>query len=1278
MYRYPKLATRIKKPDPEPIARKLVKDWSVDKQGLGISFEDRPSIYVKDTTTPANDTDITLEKDGLDTFSSFFTYTSPSIKNVRQADGDLKYAAHNIINVASENIDSWGGLTDATTSLDATTAPDGTTTADKFIENSGTVSPQLQDSFSITLNKTYRFSVYAKAAERSAIQLNYSGIDMANFYLDTETTEVGADGGACGGFVATLENVVDGWFRCSVDLTCLSTTSGNLRIYLNPSTTAVPSYTGDGSSGIYLWGAQMNETPADTTYISKPTDSRKYAIPLQYDLGNKAEGVLIEPAATNLVLEYIIDTGTTAWSNGLLDATVKDTTEIAPDGLSTSGTVQRLQDDGLTGTIAVYAGHNFTVSTSTAYTFSFYAAADQLNWCYIQTVNFTTPGNEVSYFDLANGVVGTAGSGHTNGIEFAGTYGGNDWYRAWITFTTDVSDTSGSIRIGPADADTDNVVDRDGTSSIFVWGAQFETGSIPTSLVKTFGATATRAGDDLVQETADTPLSSVRRHTLYVKYTPRITTSASRVIAEVRGLDNNRTMSISSLGAAPRFTASNPDYSPTTVFDDNVGAAFSVGVTSKLAAVYSADDFIGSYDGNLGTPDRAGAPANSSLLLTHEIGHRNNTLHSNGLIREYAYFPQKTPPSLLQDLTGGVAETAWRGPKAQYWVDGEPDALSIDFTDDHFKVHGNSDFYGSCWVLQSSQASYREDFNGVPTDFLTYTSPSAKNIICDDGNLKYAPHNLLEDSEAWATTWTINNATRTAGQTDHLGGSTGILLTEDATAAVVHRAFASNTIQSGSSVNIRFYAKLASGTRNAYCRINAGGTTKHAYFNINSVTTASDTGVTESITLYGDGWYLCEAIVENVNSTADCVIGLCTGITLGSTTYDGDGTSGIYFSQANYGYYPRDNSYLATGGSSESYALPIEFYPSGTIKGLLVEPAATNLCSDSQDFTGAAWTPTNETLTQNATGPDGVANSAWTFAHDGVAGAGVAVALSDTVSVATSTAYTFSVYAKSGTVDFIALRTSFFTTPGDVYSYFDLSTGVVASQGSGHTGTIEDVGGGWYRCAITFTTDVSDTSGIIRIHLAQADLDSLCDSGDNALIYGAQFETGTTPTSLIKTYGATATRAVDDITQTTTNVPAGSAESYSIYYEIEGFGSSNSKQMFNVWDGTSTNRVGIYANTSFGRLFVGDSGSQADIASSNITTAGVHRIVVKAAPNDFAVTVDGASATTDSAGTVPTGMTEISIQGLTDAPYRVRRVVVLPRDLDNADLVIWSNTGELP
>jgi hypothetical protein len=70
--------------------------------------------------------------------------------------------------------------------------------------------------------------------------------------------------------------------------------------------------------------------------------------------------------------------------------------------------------------------------------------------------------------------------------------------------------------------------------------------------------------------------------------------------------------------------------------------------------------------------------------------------------------------------------------------------------------------------------------------------------------------------------------------------------------------------------------------------------------------------------------------------------------------------------------------FIENDSGAAKFALPYDHYPSGTLRGILVEPAATNSITESQDFSAATIFGTDSiTVTSGAaTGPDGVSSSA--------------------------------------------------------------------------------------------------------------------------------------------------------------------------------------------------------------------------------------------------------------------------------------------------------------
>jgi len=150
-------------------------------------------------------------------------------------------------------------------SANSTAAPDGTTTADTLIEDSSTNTHLLNPSgVALTSGVKYRFSGYGKAKERTQIRLLASGaVPNTGLNVDLSTcTEITTTGSPLN---KTYTSVGNGWCRFSFEVAATSTASGYQEFYLLNA--GSQSYAGDGASGLYLWGAQLQRASMQPSYI---------------------------------------------------------------------------------------------------------------------------------------------------------------------------------------------------------------------------------------------------------------------------------------------------------------------------------------------------------------------------------------------------------------------------------------------------------------------------------------------------------------------------------------------------------------------------------------------------------------------------------------------------------------------------------------------------------------------------------------------------------------------------------------------------------------------------------------------------------------------------------------------------------------------------------------------------------------------------------------------------------------------------------------------------
>ena len=198
--------------------------------------------------------------------------------------------------------------TKSNSSIDATpvVGPFGYLGAMKLVENTVAGEHNLSEAITYTAGTPYTLSVYAKAGERNFVVLSYgSGAFGAatRAYFNLATGVVGT---TVNSPTTSIVSIGGGWYRCSITKTATVSAAANT-IINETSTNGVLSYTGDGSSGIYIFGAQLSDSASLDPYSyntgAAPTSSAYYGPRFDYDPVTLApKGLLIEEQRINILL----------------------------------------------------------------------------------------------------------------------------------------------------------------------------------------------------------------------------------------------------------------------------------------------------------------------------------------------------------------------------------------------------------------------------------------------------------------------------------------------------------------------------------------------------------------------------------------------------------------------------------------------------------------------------------------------------------------------------------------------------------------------------------------------------------------------------------------------------------------------------------------------------------------------------------------------------------------------------------------------------------------
>jgi len=326
----------------------------------------------------------------------------------------------------------------ATITTNTTTAPNGTLTADTLVIANG---QYLYQYINLVAGQSYTISVYLRVASGTK-QFKFNTYGNGNDFTSSPYT-------------ATSE-----WQRFEYTFTAVA--SGSTGIY--------PALV-DGlpSATFFIWGAQFNIGATAKPYF--PTTDRLNVPRLTYQNGGGGcPSLLLEKQSTNLLLNSEDFTNVT-WAG---NSGVVANSTISPDE------TQNADTNNSTGIYPAIGIGDATI-TNTA---SIFAKANP-SGASTMTLRVNLYGSGTDYlevnFNLSTGIAGavtnsgTASGGVASMVSF-----GNGWYRCILTGV--VSTTFGLLSFNPQ-------------NNCFIWGAQVEASSYPTSYIPTTSASATRVAD---------------------------------------------------------------------------------------------------------------------------------------------------------------------------------------------------------------------------------------------------------------------------------------------------------------------------------------------------------------------------------------------------------------------------------------------------------------------------------------------------------------------------------------------------------------------------------------------------------------------------------------------------------------------------------------------------------------------------------------------------------------------------------------------------------------
>jgi hypothetical protein len=617
-------------------------------QHLLLSNTNQTAIGVTTRPGPSLDLNFAASLSTVDQVSgkNLVSFTRSSSGTYFDSAGVLRSATTNLLLRSEEFGTTWVPVR-SSVSADAIIAPNGTLTADKIVENNEPGTHLISQSGTLIsiVGARYTYSVYAKADGRDWLIISPGGTwGYAWFNISGGTLGTVVDGG--GATTASITNVGNGWYRCVVSATAVD--ARGLQFLLSNTNNAV-TYTGDGTSGLYLWGAQLEIGSVATAYI--PTTSTVNSAPrFDHDpTTGESLGLLVEEQRTNLLLRSE-EFNDASWTQVFLSENVTANSIAAPNGLLVADRVATIN-----ATAEFGVGQSATVTANIPTTVSIFAKAAASNFVYVRYYGGNTNLFYTIIVNLSTGIVTNTRTGlSTTAVSHSVIALPNGWYR--ISCTATHNSTTQFLIAGPCLTGTQAIgatfgevpTAGTGNESIYLYGAQLETGAFATSYIPTTTSAVTRSAD--LASITGTAFSGWYRQdegTIFSAFSiPTASTTGGARVYSIQNSAASTQIWLRLQGGTNRVYQVTDLSAQQAVLTPGT---FSAGVVYRGAIALKTDDFGFSENGSAATVDNSGTLGTVDRMgIGMDAG---GGVPLNGHIRRITYYPVRISNPLLQAIT---------------------------------------------------------------------------------------------------------------------------------------------------------------------------------------------------------------------------------------------------------------------------------------------------------------------------------------------------------------------------------------------------------------------------------------------------------------------------------------------------------------------------------------------------------------------------------------------------------------------------------------------------